>query len=420
LQYILKILIINGVFFKIYFLGGIIISKTNKVVITGCGIKLPNVKNMSDFTKTLLNSERNYDLIEGIGPNGSNIICGVIDEDFTLIEGEKFKYYPRASLMAMSAAIEAVKMSGLTNLKNKRVGVIIGTCTATILEVENSIDLLRNNNYSKMSYFNTIFTNVHSISSAVAGYFSIKGEVFTLSDGCTSSSDALHLGKILIDSDACDICIVGGADAPITDVTISGLAKQKILKLNPIKYNTGVPFSKNNDGFILSEGAGIVILEKESNAVRRNAKIYGYLSNSSVTNDGLPLYNIDINGDGLTKSYENSIKNIYPTYINSQALGLKYNDEMERKIHISHMPSNIPITSIKGMTGHPLGVAGIMQLISSIISMEYNFIPATITDGYGFENLLINFEKKDCFIEDILITTHGLGGNNNCILLSRK
>lgn len=117
--------------------------------------------------------------------------------------------------------------------------------------------------------------------------------------------------------------------------------------------------------------------------------------------------------------FQETLGNTVPTYINSQALGIETNDQIERFIHNETFGLEVPITSIKGMIGHSFGAMGAMQIISSLLSMEYGFIPPTIkTKGIGFEELPIVYETRYQTVESVCITNHGSSGNNACLLMT--
>ena len=121
----------------------------------------------------------------------------------------------------------------------------------------------------------------------------------------------------------------------------------------------------------------------------------------------------------MLEIFQEVVGDTIPSYVNSQALGIEKNDQIERFILKETFGSEVPITSIKGMIGHAFGAMGAMQIISSLLSMEYGFIPPTIkTKGIGFEEVPLVYETRYQAVESVCITTHGSSGNNACLLLT--
>ena len=178
-------------------------------------------------------------------------------------------------------------------------------------------------------------------------------------------------------------------------------------------------FQRSIDGFVLAEGAGVIVLERRQSAQARGQKIYGKIERVISRNEGQKLLSSDITGRHMLEVFQEAVGNTKPSYVNSQALGIETNDQIERFILMETFGLDVPITSIKGMIGHTFGAMGAMQIISSLLSMEYGFIPPTIkTKGNGFEDVPIVYETRHQAVESVCITTHGSSGNNACLLLT--
>jgi 3-oxoacyl-(acyl-carrier-protein) synthase len=391
-----------------------------KIVITGYGIKAPMIDNKHQFKEVIEKGICTHEILMGQGPKGSDIVCGVIHNEFELISGRNYKNHPRFSRLAVAAATDAIEQAGLHDLKGVRVAVIMGTSVGGIIDVEKGFELSNNQQYRNFPSLAAGLGNYHSASSAISAHFGINGISFTLSTGCTASTDAIIMGKLLLDSGQVDVCIVGGADAPICPFSIYSFSKLRALSTSGDINQAGVPFSENHEGFVMSEGAGVIILERESDALRRNASIWGVLENGYSNNDSVSIYQSDPSGESMINALKETVGSLLPTYVNSQALGLRANDRVDSIAHQKLFGHSVPITSIKGMIGHSLGAVGALQVISALVSMEYSFIPPTInTSGYGYEQLPIVFETQYCQVDRVAITSHGYGGNNSCVLLSQ-
>jgi 3-oxoacyl-(acyl-carrier-protein) synthase len=391
-------------------------------VITGFGIKLPKIHNSHQLEKVLKDGICTHSIVPGLGPNQESLVCGIIDEELAESKEKALRGYPRGCLLGIAAAKEAIEHARIKNPK-ARIAVIMGTSTSSLPEIEQCSHLYKTNQYRKISALNAGMTNIHSLSSGVANYFGFGNGnlVLTLTSGCSSGSDAVSLGKTLLENDVIDLCIVGAAETPLCDSAIASFAKQKALKFNTQIGETGNPFSKNNNAFVLSEGAAVIVLETEQEAKKENKTIYGYITGAASNNDGVNIHQMDKSGEGLYQTFEQAVGNQVITYTNSLALGLDMHDTNETRNHIRKLGHHTPITSIKGMIGHPFAVSGVVQLISSLISIRDNFIPLTaFSDFKGFEHVNIVKETTYCDVHKVAVTSHGYGGNNNTIVVARE
>ncbi|GFZ89045.1 3-oxoacyl-ACP synthase [Paenibacillus marchantiophytorum] len=393
----------------------------NKTVITGFGLKLPKIQNVEQFEKVLRNGTNTQSIVTGIGPKKESMVCGIIEDELEEAKEKKLRGYPRAALLGIAATKEAVEHARIASPK-ARVAVIMGTSTASLPEVEQGSYLYRNNQYNKISAFNAGMTNIHSLSSGIANYFGVGDGnlVFTLTNGCASGSDAIFLGKTLLENGIVDICIVGAAETPICDSAIASFAKQRAIKFNANIGETGNPFSKNSNSFVISEGAAVIVLETEQHADQQSKTKYGYITGAAANNDGVNIHQMDEDGERLYQTLDQAVGTKIISYTSSLALGLNLQDANEAKNHLKKLGTSAPITSIKGMIGHAFAVSGVVQLISSLLSLRDQFIPATTnSDFIGYEHLNIVKETTFCDVQNIAITSHGYGGNNNTIVVSK-
>jgi 3-oxoacyl-(acyl-carrier-protein) synthase len=391
----------------------------DKIVITGYGVKAPGVSNIDQFKDVLELGICTQEILHGRGHNGSNIVCGVVHEDLNMISGENYKRYPRAAQLGIAAAEEAYKMANLPNDDFARVAVIMGTSGGGILEVEKFSN--HGNNLKKVPIQYVPIGDPHTLSSGITKHLGINGQAYTLSTGCTASLDAMIMGKLFLEAGYADICIVGGSDALLGDWITYGFLKTGAITENTEIEETGVPFSTSHKGFVKSEGSAVVIMERKKDADSRGAKIWGQVSGGASNNEARSILMSDTTGTLMTAALKSAIGDRIPTYVNSQALGLKQNDMIESISHSNLFGPSVPITSIKGMTGHTFGSMGAIQVVSSLLSMEYGFIPPTIkTSGDGFKDLPIVTKTKYQTVDSVAITNHGVSGNNTCLLITKE
>lgn len=390
----------------------------DKIVITGFGVKAPGVSNVVQFKEVLEQGICTQEILHGRGNNGSNIVGGVVHEELDMISGQNYKRYPRAAKLGIAAAEEAYKMANLQNDEFTRVAVIMGTSGGGMLEAEKFSN--HGNNLKKVPIQYIPVGDPHTLSSGITKHLGINGQAYTISTGCTASLDAILLGKLFLEAGHADICIVGGSDALLGDWITYGFLKTGTIAENVEIEETGVPFSTSHKGFVKSEGSAVVIMERKKDAESRGAKIWGQVDGGASNNEAQPMLKSDTTGRLMTAALKSAIGDTIPTYVNSQALGLVQNDMIEYITHSNLFGSTVPITSIKGMTGHMFGSMGAVQVVSSLLSMEYGFIPPTIkTSGEGFHDLPIVFTTKYQTIESVAITNHGVCGNNTCLLIKK-
>lgn len=391
----------------------------SEIVITGYGIKAPGVLDDISFFNVLNKGICTQSILKNDDHPDSDIVVGLIDEDFLKIKGVNYRRYPRSVRIAIAAALDASEMSNLDYYKPHRIAVVMGTSAGAILEIEkyatDAFDL------KKFPIHGVSIVDTHTLSASVAEAIGTYGTALTVTTGCTASMDAVLIGKNLLESGSVDACIVGGTDAPLGQWTINGFKKTRLLSTESSIEKAGVPFSTEHNGFVLSEGAGVIVLERKQSAEARQQKIYGKIESVVSRNEGKRLLSSDTTGRHMLGVFQETLGNTIPTYVNSQALGIELNDQIERFILKETFGSEVPITSIKGMIGHSFGAMGAMQIISSVLSMENGFIPPTIkTTGEGFKDIPIVYETRHQAVESVCITTHGGSGNNACLLLSRE
>lgn len=387
-----------------------------KVLITGYGIKAPKIQSVSDF-KIILESGTVISQ-KIILNNGVQMVCGLIEEDLTYLAPKDLRRYPKTAQMTIAAAYEAIQMAKLLqSIKDKKVGIIIGTSGGNIAEVEKfSLNLHQTN---QISPFAIGKMNTNSLSTSLNSFFEVNGMSLTLSNSCTASTDAINLGKTLIEAGQFDICIVGGAESTLTDVVLQGFAKLRLTAQSIDPTEAGGPFS-DDKGFVISEGAGVLVLESEQSARSRDVKGKGWLEGAFMNQDAISIYHSDSSGATMLDAMQTCLNGIAPTYVNSQALGIKENDNVEAYVHKIIFGNEIPITSIKGMTGHFMGATGAIQAIASLISLEGNFIPPTIKSNLEkYTDLPIVTKTIYREVKKVALTSHGYGGNNSCLLISK-
>lgn len=388
-----------------------------KIVATGYGVLAPNTINISNFLDNLKNGVCSLEVVEEAGFNKESNIIGTIREGLEELEKDKkLKRLPKVSKMGMIAAKEALE-SARIDLDGKKVGLFLGLSLGSMGEklLRDAVQHVNDEQYRKIPVTFAHFANYHSITASIGHYLGIKGVSKTTTTGCTSSLEAIEEAMVYLKSGKVDVAIVGGTDSPISKVTTSAFIRTRVLPLDQTLEEGAVPFHEGSNGFAMSEAAGFLVLEREEDALDRGANIKGEMVDVVSNNDGIYIYSLDESGDQMKVALEEVTANRTPDYVNSQALGIQINDQIEKRCSEELFDHQVPYTSIKSMYGNPFGAIGVLQVISSLLSIEHGFIPPTIrTDKKGYEEMNIITETTYQPIDEVAITNHGYGGNNAC------
>ncbi|WNS79501.1 beta-ketoacyl synthase N-terminal-like domain-containing protein [Domibacillus sp. DTU_2020_1001157_1_SI_ALB_TIR_016] len=390
-----------------------------KVAVTGMGVQLPGADSVSRFAEMLAHNICPLQVVKNIGTQKHrDLVMGVIDHE--ILSDPCFKRYSRINKLAIAAVKEAFKNIHIENHSGKRISVIFGTSVGGLTEIEELVAAAAQQNLRRYPVTGVAHGNIGSLAMGIGSYIKANHLQLTLGNTCTASTDAILLGKQLLESYITDICVVGGADSLINRTLVYGFLKQRGLAVEEDVRQAGMPFSTSTQGFVVSEGAGALVLEREEDAVRRGADIYAFIEKGFSNHDNISVFQSDQTGENMTEVIQEICGTRLPSYVNSQALGLEENDRVEASAYRNCFDGSVPITSIKGLFGHTFGASGVTQAIASIISIREGFIPATYgTNKKSFESLPVVTEKQEKPVSSVAVTTHGFGGSNTGLLITR-
>lgn len=395
----------------------------SKMVVTGYGIKAPKTANIDYFLQNLLSGTCCLEVVTNLSHKSKSTIVGLIDNQ-TLIppDNKMYKRLPRTVLLGIAAGKEALSYAKLINTEEKKVGVFFGISVGNTGDQEFQQAILHANQHNERKIPITFghLGNYHSITSSISYFLGGNDVAKTLSTGCTSSLEAIQDAIVYLKSGLIDIAIVGGVDSPISNSAFYSFSKTKVLPINQSLIDGAVPFQSSSRGFAMAEGAGVIVLERDRDALKRGAHILGEIDKVVSNNDGVHIYSLDTSGNKMIKALREVVEGRIPDYVNSQALGIQINDMIEKRTSKELFNHTVPYTSIKSMIGNPFGAIGIIQVISSLLSINNGFIPPTIrTTQKGYEEM--NIVKKTIYkqINEVAITNHGYGGNNATAYIKR-
>tara|TARA_B100002052_G_scaffold259116_1_gene251484 strand:- start:3001 stop:4227 length:1227 start_codon:yes stop_codon:yes gene_type:complete len=400
------------------------------VVVTGMGVVSPIGDNLSDFWKNLQNGYNGINNITQFDTSNFDIkLAGEskIDLDNFFDKKEKNKL-DRFSAFAIIAADQAIAQSKLDsqNLNKERIGVIVGSGIGGISTFEKQHKKLIKN-----PRFVSPFFIPSMISDIAPGHISIKygfkGLNYSVTSACATSNHAFGDAFKMIQMGLADVIVAGGTEAAITEMSIAGFSNMKALSKNNDRNKASRPFDKNRDGFVMGEGAGILVLESSEHAQKRGAKILAEIVGYGASGDAYHITSPDPDGKGAIIAmkqaiFDAGIKSTDIDYINAHGTSTQYNDRIETKAIknvFNKCYKNLHISSTKSMTGHLLGATGGIEAIATILSIKNNIITPTINYTNPDSECDLNCVPNKSISKNInyaLSNNFGFGGHNSVII----
>jgi 3-oxoacyl-[acyl-carrier-protein] synthase II len=405
-----------------------------RVVVTGMGCVTPVGNNLNDFWESILDGKIGIDKIKSFDTSNHKVSLGAEIKDLDLSPlGRKLpKRTDKVSQLALLSAIEAMEDSNinLEEVDPYSIGVSIGNAVGGMESLFKEYDNLNNSgeNYVSPITIPKFLSNI--ISGNISMYFKTKGPSHTFNTACSSSTDAIGHGYRLIKDGYVDTVIAGGSESCINPLMISAFNNLGALSNTEDPSRASIPFDKKRNGFVLGEGAGILILESLESALERDAKIYGEIIGYGSTCDAYHLTSPDPSGQGMKKAIEMALKDSNVSkdsiiYINAHGTSTQYNDITEHNIIASYFEDqskNLYINSTKSMIGHTQGAAGAIEAITCLKSLEESYIHQTIGSNETEEDMNLNY----CFdrgynvdIDYAMSLSLGFGGHNGCLVFRK-
>ena len=404
---------------------------SNRVVITGEGSISPLGVSSKDLWNNLIHGKSGIRLIKSFDTENFNVkIAGEITDfdPLTFFEHKESRKLDRYTMFAMIAADQAIKSSGLDS---SNVGVILGTGVGGMhtLEEEQTKLLKKGQRGVSPHFIPKMIPNIAGGQIAIKHGF--NGPNFSLSTACSSASDAIGMAYRLIQSNQIHAMGCGGSEGGITPLTLSGFSNMKALsKNNENPQSASKPFDKNRDGFIMSEGSAMLVLESLDSAQKRGANILAEIIGYGITNDAYHITQPHNESKGATSAIDlalrdGEINKDEVNYINAHGTSTYYNDMLETqaiKQVFGDNAKNLPVSSTKSMTGHMLGATGAIEAISCIHAMNNSIIPPTINYETPDPECDLNYVPNKSIEMDLNVTisnSFGFGGHNSVLALKK-
>jgi len=351
------------------------------------------------------------------------------------IDRRDAKRMDRFSELAVAAAIQAVKDSGLEIAKEDpyRIGAIVGTGIGGIKEIEEQHLRLLEKGPSKVSPFCVPRLMSNAASGNIAIQFGLRGPSFAVSSACASGNHTIGEAFWNIASGRSDAVVTGGSEAACTPIGLGSFCAARSLSTrNDSPQTASRPFDRDRDGFVLAEGAGILVLEELEHARKRGARIYGELLGYAATDDGHHITAPLPDGAGAAMAMKLALADAKVNvdgvdYINAHGTSTELNDIAEStaiKAVFGEQAYKIPVSSTKSCLGHMLGATAAVELIAAIKAINHSVIPPTINLDNQDERCDLKMDyvplrAREAKVGVALSNSFGFGGHNACVIVGR-
>jgi len=409
-----------------------------RVVITGLGCVTALAESPSELFATLCAGKSGVSLIESFDASAFPVRFGGEIKNFQAskyLDHRESKRMDRFTQFAMAAAIQAVNDSGLDFSREDpwRVGVIVGTGIGGIKEIEEQHITLLERGPRKVSPFAVPRLMANAASGTLAIHYGLKGPNFCISSACASANHGIGEAFCNILAGRSDIIVTGGTEAALTPMGLASFCAARSLSTrndNPAAASR--PFDRDRDGFVLAEGAGIVILEEYEHAKKRGANMYAELLGYGATNDGYHITAPLPDGSGAAVTMELALKDAgiekdKVDYINAHGTGTELNDVAESaaiRTVFGQRAYEIPVSSTKSSLGHQLGASAAVEMIICVKVINESLIPPTINLENQDEHCdlkmdFVPLKARQAKVNVAMSNSFGFGGHNSCIVVGK-
>ncbi len=409
-----------------------------RVVVTGLGAVTPIGTGVDRFWRNLVKGVSGIDLIKGFDPDEFGLSVKIAGEvrDFDPLDFMDKKEASRLSVFvqyAVAAAEEAIRDSGIkeAGYDPLKVGVIIGTGIGGLRDIEREHSVITQKGARRVSPFFIPY----GISNMGAGYVAIrhgfKGPNYCVVSACATGNHSIGDAFRMIQVGDIDAAIAGGTEAAITPLGVAGFAVMRALSTrNDEPQKASRPFDKDRDGFVMGEGAGILVLEEYERAKARGAKIYAELVGYGATDDAYHITAPHECGEGAYECMKLALEDagLNPDevdYINAHGTSTPLNDKVEtmaiKQLFKDHA-YKLKISSNKSMIGHLLGAAGAVEAVASVKTIETGIIPPTINLENPDPECDLDYvpnEAVEMDVKVVLSNSFGFGGTNACLVFKK-
>lgn len=406
-----------------------------RVVITGMGTVSPVGNDVETSWKNILAGKSGVGPLTRLNPDEFSAKVAAEVKDFDIesyIERKDARKMDRFTHFALASAIMAVKDAGLTIDDNnaERVGVWIGSGIGGMETFENQFETFQKRGYRRVSPFFVPMMIPDMATGQVSIHLGAKGVNSCTVTACATGTNSIGDAFKVIQRGDADAMIAGGAEAPITQMSVAGFCANTALSTNPDPKTASRPFDLHRDGFVIGEGAGVVVLEELEHALNRGANIYAEIVGYGSTGDAYHITAPAPGGEGGARAMKIALEDagLSPEdvdYINAHGTSTPYNDKYEtsavKEVFGDHA-YNLAISSTKSMTGHLLGAAGGVEAIFTALAIKNGILPPTINYETPDPECDLDYvpnESRNKEINAAISNSLGFGGHNATIALKK-
>lgn len=406
-----------------------------RVVVTGIGAVTPLGNDAETTWKKIQEGISGVGILTRLNPDDypAKVVAEVKDfnvEEF--IDKKDARKMDRFTHYAVAASLMAVKNAGLeiNDDNSHRVGVWIGSGIGGMETFENQFETFLNKGHRRVSPFFVPMMIPDMAAGQVSITLGARGFNSCTVTACATGTNSIGDAFKVIQRGAADVMVTGGSEAPISRMAMAGFCANKALSTNPDPETASRPFDLNRDGFVMGEGAGIVVLEELEHALARGAKIYAEIVGYAATGDAYHITAPAPGGEGGARAMKMAIEDaeLKPEdigYINAHGTSTDYNDKFEtlaiKEVFGEHA-YKLAVSSTKSMTGHLLGAAGGVEAIFTVLTLRDSVLPPTINlqtpDPECDLDYVPNVARKQA-VQAALSNSLGFGGHNATIVFRK-
>lgn len=407
-----------------------------RIAVTGMGIISSLGDNVETYWQNIMAGKCGIGPITRFDVTGfSTTIAGeIVDFDpDKYIEGREAKRMDRFSQFAVAAARQAVEQSGLDFAAEDvfACGVLIGSGIGGLSEVESQVLRLAEKGPDRVSAFLVPKLMINAASGLISIRYGLKGPNTAVASACASATNAMGDAFKIIQRGEADIMITGGSEAALTRIGLAGFCSMKALSTrNDDPLHASRPFDRDRDGFVMGEGAGILVFEEMEHARKRGANILAEVIGYGMAGDGMHITAPDAEGRGAAAAISDALRDakVNPSdvdYVNAHGTSTSLGDAMEVKavkaVFGGHA-RKLRISSTKSFIGHLLGASGAVEIIATIRGMQEDVVHATLNLENPDEGFDLNFvpkEPQQARVNVAVSNSFGFGGHNACLVVRK-
>ena len=406
-----------------------------RVVITGLGAITPIGNNVKDLWDGIKKGRCGIDEITAFDTTTfkTKLAAEVKGYDpLNYFDAKQSKRMDRVSQFAIVAAREAFEDSGITeeNTDFERVGIYVGSGIGGFTTIQNQCQSNFEKGNGRVSPMFIPMAICNMPAGNIAIDLNLKGESLAIVTACASSTHSIGEAYRNIKHGYQDVIFAGGSEASICEVSVAGFENMKALSSTTDKNRASIPFDKERSGFVMGEGAGIVVLEELEHALKRGAKIYAEVVGYGASSDAYHITSPDPEATGAIRAMKYAMEDakIKPEevdYINAHGTSTHLNDLTETvavKGALGEVSKNVKVSSTKGNTGHLLGAAGVIEAIITTKAIEDKFVPPTINFEVPDEECDLNIVPNKTVEQEINVAMSnslGFGGHNATVVFKK-